>query len=576
VVGGGTAGNALAARLSLGLPRARILVVEAGPAAPDELGINVPGRKASTLGTRYDWNFTTVPQTNLRNRVVGVNRGKVLGGSSALNLLCHDRAAAVEYDAWEDVGNPGWNWQSMDAAMDKSEHYHSGPAGSGQRGPVQAVINRVIPAHQGAWIPTIRDSFGIPNNNDSLGGNPIGVMLQPSSIDPAHYNRSYSANAYLPIAGRNLDILTNTLVARVLLQKAGSEYEAKGVVLSNGTMIKARREVILSAGAVQSPQLLELSGIGQAEVLARANITQLIELPGVGENYQDHIRCQASYQLKEGFTSFDVLRSNTTRAAIELDKWLAGEVSLYDYTGSGFLFANWDQIAGKDGAARLATLGSAALAGSTHPADKKKLAYLTDARVPQVEIIFSDGYTGVKGYPAAGTPLFGKGFFTLIAGLMHPISRGNTHIASPDPAVKPVIDPRYLSAEYEVEALVATMKFVRAAATTAPLRDVWDAEYEPGLGAVNSDAEWRDFVLNNTLSIFHPTGTCAMLPRAQLGVVDPRLVVYGTRNLRVVDASVFPVQVSAHIQTAVYGVAEKAAEIMIEDARKRGDERLGC
>jgi choline dehydrogenase-like flavoprotein len=142
IVGGGTAGNAVAARLSLGLPSSKILVIEAGPAAPDELKINVPGMKGSTLGTVYDWNFTTTAQPGLQGRTVGTNRGKVLGGSSAMNLLIWDRAAAPEYDSWEEVGNPGWNWKTMLGAMKKSENVTGlnsadyGSAGAGTHGPV--------------------------------------------------------------------------------------------------------------------------------------------------------------------------------------------------------------------------------------------------------------------------------------------------------------------------------------------------------------------------------------------------------------------------------------------------------
>ncbi|KAK3941960.1 GMC oxidoreductase [Diplogelasinospora grovesii] len=566
VVGGGTAGNAVAARLSQGLPQSSILVIEAGPAAPAELNINVPGKKGSTLGTKYDWNFTTVAQPHLKNRVIGVNRGKVLGGSSALNLMCYDRAAAAEYDMWEEVGNPGWNWDSMFAAMTKAENYTGGPAGSGTSGPIHAVVNRVVPAHQQPFIPAVSGNFDIPENDDSLQGHAIGVMFQPSSIDPTHYNRSYSANGYLPGAGPNLKIMTDTTVAKINFKAVGSRQRATSVTLQNGTTICARHEIVLSAGAVQSPNLLELSGIGQAPVLGAANITQLIDLPGVGENYQDHLRIQTSYQLKDEYTSFDMLKYNSTAVTAEMDKWLAGDVSLYDYTGSGFIFANWKQVNGGDDS-QLKALAQAIVDNSTDVGHRKKLEQLNDPAIPQVEVIFSDGYTGVKGYPAAGSALFGKGFFTLIAGLMHPMSRGSVHISPADPLGKPTIDPRYLDNEYDVQALVDAVKFCRQVALAEPLRSVWVSEYEPGLDLVQTDAQWRDFVLNTTLSIYHPIGTTAMLPREDGGVVDPSLMVYGTTNLRIVDAGVFPVQISAHIQTAIYGIAERAAEMIIAAAQ---------
>ncbi|RKL50829.1 hypothetical protein BFJ72_g282 [Fusarium proliferatum] len=571
VVGGGTAGVAVAARLSEGLPYANILLIEAGPAVDDEPKINIPGMKGSTLGTKYDWNFTTVPQAGANNRVWPINRGKVLGGSSALNLMTYDRAAVAEYDAWEALGNPGWNWKTMIKAMMKSETFTGkntatyGSKGVGDSGPVKAVINRIIPKHQESWIPTL-NKLGVRKNLESLGGNPLGVMYQPSSIDPSNYNRSYSANAYTEISGSNLEILADTVVAKINVSGPAAKKKAiaTGVTLQDGTYVKARREVILSAGSIQSPGLLEQSGIGSKSVLSAAGIKQIVDLPGVGENLQDHLRVMTSYQLKPEFLSFDALRSNATFAAEQLALWNAGKRSLYDYTGSAYTFSTWKQALGND--ANLVSLAKDAAGKDASKVDKKKLDFLKDSTVPQVEVIFSDGYTGVKGYPAATSPLFGKGFVTLIGVVMHPLSRGSVHINPSDPAGKPTINPNYLSNSHDVEAVLQTVKYNRKIANTEPMRSIWEDEYEPGLD-VKTDAQIKDYVLRTTLSIFHPSGTCAMLPKADGGVVDAKLKVYGTENLRVVDASVIPLLISAHIQTAVYGIAEIAAELIIKDAK---------
>ncbi|KAK2758084.1 choline dehydrogenase [Colletotrichum kahawae] len=571
VVGGGTAGVAVAARLSEGLPDSKILLIEAGPEAWDEPKINVPGMKGSTLATKYDWNFTTVAQTNVNNRVFSVNRGKVLGGSSALNLMSYDRSAAEEYDSWEALGNAGWNWETMIAAMKKSENFTGintntyGSEGVGDSGPVKAVINRIIPEHQETWIPTM-NTLGIKTNLESLGGNPLGVMYQPSSIDATHYNRSYSANAYVPIAGSNLDILSDTTVVKVNLELVGDEQQATGVTLQDGTVIAANREIILSAGSIQSPGLLELSGIGQASVLKSSGIAQVIDLPGVGENLQDHLRIQSSYQLKPEYTSFDILRSNTTYAAEQLALWNAGEVSLYDYTGSGYTFTTWAQALGND--SQMVALAKEAAGKDPSTVDAKKLEFMTNPAIPQLEVIFSDGYTGVKGYPASTSPLFGKGFLTLIAAIMHPMSRGNIHIKPADTTGKPIINPNYFAHEHDLEAAIQAIKYCRKIATTEPMASIWESEYEPGLDVVQTDEQWKEFALNTTLSIFHPVGTCSMLPKEDGGVVDANLKVYGTSNLRVVDASVIPLLVSAHVQTAVYGIAEIAAERIIADAKQ--------
>lgn len=588
IVGGGTAGNALATRLSQGLPEAKILVIEAGPAALDEDAINVPGLKGGNLGGKYDWNFPTVPQAALNNRPTVVNRGKVLGGSSAINLLSWNRAAAVEYDQWEKVGNPGWNWKSMSTAMLKAENYTGGPPGSGTKGPVHASVSRYVPEHQKFFVPTMVGSLSIPDNNNSLQGNPIGVMIQPSSINPTNYVRSYSANAYLPKAGPNLEILTDTFVAKVNLEKqtrASSTYQATGVTLANGTVIRASQEVILSAGAIQTPNLLERSGIGRSSVLRAANITQLIDLPGVGENYNDHLRLQLVYQLKPQYRSSDLLKYNSTAAAEELAKWRAGIPSIMDDKAGAYVFANWEQATGnKSKAARLVALARSVVANLTttttttdkigHAGLKTKLTLLTTPSVPQVEIIFSDGFAG--GYLSPSDPLYSQvpkpHFFSLLVAIQHPLSTGSVHIDTSSPLHgNPVINPNFLSNKYDMAACITGLKFARRIALSEPLRSVWVDEYSPGLDAVkmNDDEAWREYVVSTVQSIFHPTSTAAMLPRREGGVVNGKLRVYGTEGLRVVDASVFATQLGAHVQTAVYGVAERAAEMVIKESNGR-------
>lgn len=276
-------------------------LIEAGPAAPEELKINVPGMFGSTAGGPYDWNLTTTPQPGLGDRQVGLTRGKVLGGSSALNFMLWNRASAPEYDVWETLGNPGWNWDSMLAGMAKSENFTGidsqdyGHIGRGTQGPIHNAIARQRTEPVQAWVPTF-ENLGLSHNLESLGGKPIGTMLQPSSVNPDNRTRSYSANSYLPRVGSNLDLLLSTRVAKINLEvpytglsgRRVSEdgVVATGVTLQDGSVIAARKEVILSAGSLQSPGILELSGIGQQDVLDAVGIGQVIDLPGVGENLQ--------------------------------------------------------------------------------------------------------------------------------------------------------------------------------------------------------------------------------------------------------------------------------------------------
>lgn len=561
MIGGGTAGLAFASRISVGLPNSTVLVIEAGPDGRQEPGIYIPGRKGSTLGGKYDWNLTTIPQPYANNRTFAQNRGKVLGGSSALNLMTWDRTSVAELDAWEKLGNKGWNWKTLYPAMLKAETFMPSPEygteGVGTSGPIQTLISRIFPKHQSSWIPTL-NQLGLVGNKESLNGHPVGVSTQPNNVSP-NYTRSY-APEYLKLAKDNLALKLDTRVTKVNFK----DKTATGVTLEDGTEIKARKEVILSAGSFQTPGLLEMSGVGDATLLKKLGIPVVRNLPSVGENLSDHIRIQSSYQLKPEYPSFDVLK-NTTRAAIELAAYNAGQVSLYDYTASGYAYFPWN-IVSNDTAARLKTLvqGDTKL---TSAVDKVKKGYFNapqSSTVPQLEVIFSDGYTGLKGYPTVNSSLFGIGTFSLIGVVQHPLSKGNVHISSRNISDKPTINPNYLSHPYDLEAATNLAKFMRTIASTAPLRDVWTEEYEPGK-AVQTDEEWKKYALTNTLSIYHPIGTAALLPEKDGGVVDSHLKVYGIKGLRVVDASIIPLLPSAHIQTLVYGIAEKAAQMVIEE-----------
>jgi choline dehydrogenase-like flavoprotein len=361
-------------------------------------------------------------------------------------------------------------------------------------------------------------------------------------------------------------VRTNTTVSRLSICDSEDGLVANGVYIGD-EFIEATQEVILSAGSVQSPQLLELSGIGQEEVITAAGIEHVHSLPGVGENLQDHLRIQTSYYLKDQYWSFDDVRVNTTLAAEQLALWRSNEKSLYDYTGSGYTYMTWSQALGSNGSAHMASLARES-ANLTNPVDAKKYEYLTtslNASVPELEVIFSDGYTGVRGVPAVANHT--TRFFTLIAVVQHPFSRGSIHLNATSPAGKPVIDPNYLSKSYDLQAAKEAAKYTRRVASTPSLRKFWAAEYEPSPGAVQTDADWEQFARNTTLSIFHPMGTCHMGKLEDGGVVDRDLKVHGVQGLRIVDASVIPIQPSAHIQTMVYGIAEIAAKKIAGDYR---------
>lgn len=431
----------------------------------------------------------------------------------------------------------------------------------GTQGLIHTTISRFIPESQHLFRSAM-ENIDLPRNIDSLSGHPLGVAFQPGSIDTVEWKRSYAANAYLPNAGSNLDVLLNSRVARVNLEKSGEgSFTATGVTLEDGTIINARKEVILSAGALQSSGLLELSGIGQKSVIDAAGIDHIIDLPGVGENLQDHVRTQLVWQLKDDHTSLDKLIYNATFAAEQLALWEDRQYSIYDELPNGIALLNYQQAFGSN--STLVALAQQEFGNSTDTIDKKKLDFLSDDSVAKVEIVFLDGYLGTKGYPLPDNPDYGQNYLTLVGALMHPLSRGNVHIKSANISEPPLLDPRLLTSEHDLQGLIEIGKLARKIGQTEPLSSILFAEHEPGLSTVDTEEDWADFVRNTSLSLFHVAGTCAMLPKEEGGVVDPALKVWGTTNLRVVDASIIPVLIASHTQTIVYGIAEKAAQIIV-------------
>lgn len=276
----------MATRLSQNLPDFSVLVVEAGPDGRDEPDIYIPGRRSSTFNSRYDWNFTSTPQPYANDREWAQNRGHVLGGSSAINLLGYDRAAKADFDAFQEMGNPGWNWSTMHSAMEAVEHFQQTPAegsaglrGVGEDGPINFLVNRHLPPQNEAYFPAM-ENLGLNQSLGFLDGDMLGYTHHTSNILRSNYTRSYST-AFLATAPENLHWMVDTMVAKVNMDQFGC---ATGVTLKDGTVFSAAKEVILSAGTLQSPQLLELSGIGNATLLTAAGIDTIIDMPSVGEH----------------------------------------------------------------------------------------------------------------------------------------------------------------------------------------------------------------------------------------------------------------------------------------------------
>ncbi|EMD39391.1 hypothetical protein CERSUDRAFT_47053 [Gelatoporia subvermispora B] len=581
IVGGGTSGLVLASRLSED-SNTTVLVLEAGDTGDAvSSSIDVPGNAyySSLLGTSYDWAYTTVPQPSAGNRSLPWPRGKVLGGSSAINGMYLVRPSAEEVDAWSSMVDSGsqWSWDSLFSAMKTSETFTPPSpqiqaegnilydnSSRGFSGPLHASYPGYMMPAVGNWTQTLSD-VGIPATTDAYGGDGWGSFIATSSINPSNWTRSYSRSAYIdPLPPRpNLAIVANATVTRIVfsnttqgnLTAVAVEYaSARG---ASAATVGVGKEVILASGAIGSPHVLMLSGVGPADVLQAAGVPVQVELPGVGQHLQDHIATQVVWQTSE-----------QTAASIHA----ANATTLPDGTSSPFLsfinsataYANITNLLG-DGASAFQSQIAGELAQSSMtlvPSQNPEVVAGYEAiynvtlnqflmsPVGQVEILLS----------LTGTAL-GAQSITIQAALQHPFSQGRIWINSSDPFDYPVIDPQYLSHPADTVMLREGLKLARAIGNTAPLSSAMQTELAPG-PSVSSDDDWDAWLATQIQTEYHPSCSCAMLPQSQGGVVDANLKVYGLANVRVADASVFPIQFAAHLQAPTYGLAEQAAQLI--------------
>ncbi|KAL1750933.1 hypothetical protein FB107DRAFT_222953 [Schizophyllum commune] len=571
IVGAGTAGLVVATRLSED-PSIRVGVLEAGETAKNVDIIDVPGLYGADLGTQYDWNYTTEAQGDIKS--IYWPRGKIVGGkcSSALNFLVWDLPSAADFDAFERLGNPGWNWDIISSYAKKASNFTSlapeqaetlnvQPYASdyGTDGPVHVSFGDYFWPITKLWLAAL-NALGIPTNDRPNGGNVVGVNLTPSNVRPDNMTRDYSAPArYYPNEAReNLVLLTSALVSRVHFDNsdAGRGLVAKTVTYVSGGQaynVTAGREVILSAGAINTPQLLELSGIGKREVLAAADIEQILDLP-VGENLQDHTVTYITYEIRNNTVTSGARATNATLAAEQLALWHEHQPSMYDFGTHGIAYLNLPQLVGDHRAAKISEKVDAyakSQNGSTY-ADvlATQVALLRNESVGQIEIITSDTAGAYKAEE-------GKTYMSFVIANQHPLSRGSVHINSSDPTVYPVIKPNYFDVDFNLDLHAAGIQWALKIAKGSVYADLVVKQLLPEEGE-----DLREYLKAHLASEYHPIGTASMLPYGRGGVVDPQLRVHGTTNLRIVDASVIPLHVSAHLQATVTAIAERAVDLI--------------
>lgn len=524
IVGGGSGASAVAARLSED-PALQVTVLEAGGAG-DSAVVNIPAGVVAMLPTRLNnWAFETVPQPGLNGRRGYQPRGKMLGGSSGLNAMVYIRGHKSDYDHWASLGNPGWSYEEVLPYFIASENNSRlGAPFHGQAGPLHVSDLQSDNPFQQLYLEAARQA-GFPLNDDFNGAEQEGIGIY--QVTQHNGERWSAARAYLkPNAGRrNLQVQTECQVTRIIFEgrrAVAVEYRQHG----QQKTLHARREIILAAGAFQTPQLLMLSGVGPAEQLQQFGIPVLHDLAGVGQNLQDHPDFVFKYRAK----SLDLLGISLAGGAR-----MVREAQRYRKNRRGVLSSN-----GAEGGGFL----------KTDPA-----AAAPDIQLHFVLAMLDDHARKLH---------LGHGYSCHVC-LLRPKSIGELKLASPDPLAAPLINPRFLEHPDDLETMLKAFKLTRRLMNAPALANARYADFQTA--NVHSDDDIRAVLRNTVDTVYHPVGTCKM-GQDPLAVVDHRLQVHGLQGLRIVDASVMPSLIGGNTNAPVMMIGEKAAAMIRQELRQ--------
>ncbi|KAH7356146.1 choline dehydrogenase [Pyrenochaeta sp. MPI-SDFR-AT-0127] len=581
IAGGGTAGLTIADRLTAAFPDRNVLVVEFGQLV-NTTEILTP---AATVPNRnYAFQILSQPEQGLNNRSFTVTVGKIVGGCSAINAQMFDRGSKADYDAWGEIAGTeyttaGWSWDGLlpyfrkstiftrPSAVDVEKYgytYDVEAAYGGSGG-----IHASYPPFQWPSEKVMRNAWkelGAPTPKEGAGGNAVGVFWLPSSQDPGTQTRSYARTGhYDPVMTRpNYHLLVGHKVTEVISQESGDEarkWKTAGVKIqaidskdAPLTDVQSKREVILAAGAIHTPGILQRSGIGPSDVLIAAKVGVKVELPGVGQNFQDHALLNIFYNLAKPPHGPDQMFMNRTlmqEAQREYATNKTGPLTLSGGNSGAFL--------------PLTFLTNSTAAILSAIANQSPANYLPPNTHPTVVEGYGRQLAALKsllGSDNAAAFEYPIGYGNMIA-FLKPLSRGTVNIDPKDPLAEPLVNYRTFTNPLDITLSIHGAKILRQLYSTPSARALGPSEQSPG-SSVQTDAQWTTWLKRSmSPSFYHPVGTASLGPVERGGAVGPDLKVHGVQGLRVVDASVMPLIPGTHTSSTVYAVAEKAAEMII-------------
>jgi choline dehydrogenase-like flavoprotein len=587
LVGAGSAACLIASRLSQQLPDRRILVLEAGQHIRNDPKVQNPGLSMKLQNDpTYDWQYASQPESGLKDRKVKHPRGKLVGGTSAINSHSvvfpnHEWQERIAEELLRNEGRQLWSAQAMKECYDRWQNEGSGPRGKNDR--VQTSFPRTLDVLQSQWIESFKE-LGHETYPTSFAPSSAGGVTVTNAIDSSIAERSHAATAFLEPALKRGNV---TLKTGVKVEKLDFDQENAIDGKLNATGVRytqqgeehtaTAREIILCAGVFESPAILERSGIGSKLVLEAANVPVLYELPGVGENLQDHLNCGLSIETQDNVPTRDSAMRDPQEpkaALAQYEKDRTGRMA--EGPAHSFAFTPLQMLETDSETRELTDIVKQSLEKETNPGLRTQYSIIQKAVESPSEatattfMLRSQRHRDSESMPK-GTPSVVDGnFVTVVAMLAHPFSRGSCHITS-YPSAHPEIKFNYLSHPLDTEILARHIRLIERLFQTSTFKNLTkpDGKRLPRSHPfpVEKLEDAKAILPINSATNYHPCGTCSMMKEGLGGVIDERLRVYGTSNVRVCDASILPIIPRGNILTAVYAFAEKAAEIILSEVK---------